>query len=186
MKITNTFQTTSRTAWRAWLRRHAKVEKDVWLIYYRKGSGHTRISYNDAVEEALCFGWIDSTVKTYDSQRVAQRFSPRKPGSAVSQTNQERLIRLISQRKVTKDVLATLGNLNPEAFTIPADIRRALETSPKAWENFQRYSPSYQRIRAAYVDSGRRRPGQFQKRLRHLVAMTEKNKQFGFGIETYY
>ena len=186
MKITKTLQPLSRAAWRAWLLKHAKVEKEVWLVYPRKASGRPRISYNDAVEEALCFGWIDSTVKTLDAQHVVQRFSPRKSGSGYSQTNQERLRRLIKQHKVSKDVLKTLEDIKPEEYELPADIRRALQANPKAWANFQRYSPSYQRIRAAYVDSGRRRPGQFQKRLRHLVSMTEQNKQFGFCIESYY
>jgi uncharacterized protein YdeI (YjbR/CyaY-like superfamily) len=149
MKITKTFQTSSRAAWRAWLRKHAKVEKEVWLVYPRKASGRARISYNDAVEEALCFGWVDSPVKTLDAQHVVQRFSPRKRGSGYSQTNQERLRRLIKQHKVSKEVLKTLEELKPEEYELPPDIRRALQASPKAWANFQRYSPSYQRIRAA-------------------------------------
>ncbi|HOU16238.1 MAG TPA: YdeI/OmpD-associated family protein [Anaerolineae bacterium] len=186
MKITKTFYTSDRKVWRKWLEEHSETEKEVWLVYYRKQSGKARISYNDAVEEALCFGWIDSTVKTYDAERTVQKFSPRKPNSTYSQPNKERLQRLIKQHKVSEAVLATLGDITTEGFTMPDDILQALKANPQAWENFQRYSGSYQRIRIAYIESARRRPGEFEKRLKHFLEMTEKNKQFGFGIETYF
>jgi uncharacterized protein YdeI (YjbR/CyaY-like superfamily) len=159
MKITKTFYSANRTAWREWLKKHCKTEKEVWLIYYRKQSGKTRLAYNDAVEEALCFGWIDSTVKTYDAERTVQRFSPRRRNSPYSQTNKERLQRLINQRQVSQAVLAALDGISKEAFTIPHDILHALKANTQAWENFQRYSGSYQRIRIAYIDSARKRPG---------------------------
>ena len=186
MKITKTFYTPNRQTWREWLKQHSKSEKEVWLIYYRKESGKARLSYNDAVEEALCFGWIDSTVKSYDADRIVQKFSPRKRNSPYSQTNKERLQRLIHRRKVSKDVLVTLGDISTEGFTIPDDILRALQANRKAWVNFQGYSGSYQRIRIAYIDSGRKRPGEFEKRLKHFLDMTAQDKQFGFGIETYF
>jgi uncharacterized protein YdeI (YjbR/CyaY-like superfamily) len=186
MKITQTFYAPNRKAWREWLKKHARAEKDVWLIYYRKKSGKTRISYNDAVEEALCFGWIDSTIKTYDAERTVQRFSPRKPKSPYSQTNKERMQRLIGQGKVSKAVLTTLGDISTDGFKIPGDILRVLKANSQAWENFQRYSHPYQRIRIAYIDSARERPGEFEKRLKHFLEKTAKDKQYGFGIETYF
>src|SRR5512139_2883498 len=127
MNITRTLYVTDRKKWRAWLRKHYRTEKDIWLVYYRKETGRPRIAYEDAVEEALCFGWIDSTVKKLDEKRFAQRFSPRRPGRPYSQTNQERLRRLIRQKKVMKEVLATLGDLSGETFTIPRDILKALK-----------------------------------------------------------
>jgi uncharacterized protein YdeI (YjbR/CyaY-like superfamily) len=75
MEITKTFYTQNRKAWRDWLKAHYQTEKEIWLIYYRRQTGKSRISYNDAVEEALCFGWIDSTVKNFDVNRIAQKFS---------------------------------------------------------------------------------------------------------------
>ena len=87
---------------------------------------------------------------------------------------------------VMPDLLATLDGISTEEFEIPADIFQALRAREQAWHNFQRYSGSYQRIRVAYVDSARDRPGEFEKRLRHLVRMTEQNKQFGHDIEKYY
>ena len=186
MKITKTFYTPNRRTWRQWLKKHSRSEKEVWLIYYRKESGKARIAYNDAVEEALCFGWIDSIVKSCDAERIVQKFSPRKRNSPYSQTNKERLQRLIRRRQVSKDVLVSVGDIATEGFTIPDDILRVLKANRKAWANFQNYSGSYQRIRIAYIDSARNRPGEFEKRLKHFLDMTAKGKQFGFGIETYF
>src|SRR5512134_2175288 len=111
MKITNTLQVTDRKAWRAWLRKHYKTEKDIWVVYYRKATGKPRIEYNDAVEEALCFGWVDSTQKTIDEKRTAQRFSPRKPKSPYSPANKERLRKLVRQRRVIKEIRDTLDGV---------------------------------------------------------------------------
>ena len=175
---------TNRKEWRAWLKKHYKSEKEVWLVYYRKHTGQPRIPYNEAVEGALCFGWIDSTVKSIDEDRFAQRFSPRNPKSRYSQANRERLTALAKQGKVMNEVMATLGDLAEEEFEIPTDI---LEASKDAWKNFQGFSQSYIRIRIAFIDAARSRPQEFEKRLRYFIQMAEKNKQFGFGgIEKYY
>lgn len=186
MKITKTLYISSRKAWRDWFKKHYKDEKEIWLVYYRKQGGKPRISYNDAVEEALCFGWIDSTVKSLGAERIAQKFSPRKPKSGYSQANKERLRWLAARGKVMKDVLVTMGDLAEEEFKIPADILKTLRANQQAWRNFQRYSGSYQRIRIAFVDAARKRRAEFQKRLKHFIRMTERNKQFGYGIEKYY
>jgi uncharacterized protein YdeI (YjbR/CyaY-like superfamily) len=186
MEITRTFYASDRKTWRNWLAEHHKTEKEIWLIYYRKQSGKERISYNDAVEEALCFGWIDSTVKKMDSERIAQRFTPRNPRSEYSQTNKERLRWLVEGGQVLPEVLASLGDILTEDFDIPADILQALQEDEQAWNNFQKFPGTYQRIRVAYVDGVRKRPGEFEKRLRHLIEMTAKNKKFGYGIEKFY
>jgi uncharacterized protein YdeI (YjbR/CyaY-like superfamily) len=179
---------TTRQEWRTWLKKHYKSETEVWLVYYKKHSGKPRIAYNDAVEEALCFGWIDSTVKTIDKDSFAQRFSMRKPKSRYSQANTERLRALARQGKVVKEVLASLGDLlEEEAFEIPPNILKALKASKEAWKNFQGFSSAYIRIRIAFIDAARKRPQEFEKRLRYFIQMTEKNKQFGFGgIEKHY
>ncbi len=185
--MNNALYVTHRKEWRDWLKKHYKTEREVWLVYYKKHTGKPRIPYNEAVEEALCFGWIDSTVKRIDDDRFAQKFSVRNPKSPYSQANRERLKELVKQGKVAKDVLAILGNLAEEEFEIPPDILKAIRASKKAWKNWQGFSPSYIRIRIAYVDGARNRPQEFEKRLRYLIQMTEKNKQFGFGgIDKYY
>ena len=178
---------TNGREWRDWLKRHYKSEKEVWLVYYKKHTGKPRIPYNDAVEEALCFGWIDSTVRTIDEDRYAQRFSLRNPKSPYSQANKERLRDLVKQGRVVDEVLATLGNLAEEQFEIPPDILKAIKANKKAWKNFQAFSPPYVRIRIAFVAAARKRPQEFTKRLGYFIEMTEKNRQFGFGgIEKYY
>ncbi len=186
MEVSETLYVNNRDDWRSWLESHYKTESEIWLVYYRKESGKPRIPYNEAVEEALCYGWIDSITRTIDQERYAQRFTPRKPAGKYSQTNKERLKRLIQQGKVIPEVLAILENVDLETFEYPADIMLALRENEQAWENFQSYSGSYQRIRIAYIDGARDRPGEYEKRLQHLLKMTEQNKQFGFGIEDYY
>ena len=131
----NILDAANRAAWRAWLKANFKTAREVWLVFYRKGSGKARIPYNDAVEEALCFGWIDSNVRRLDDERFVQRFSPRRPGSAYSPANLERLKRLVAQRKVEKSVAASLPALNdtrrPRLVVAP-DILAAIKADPQA------------------------------------------------------
>ena len=185
--MVNILYLSNRKDWRKWLRKNYKTEKEIWLIYYKKESGKPRIPYNDAVEEALCFGWIDSTVKAIDKERFAQRFSPRNPKSQYSQANKERLKDLIAQGKVMRDVLPTLGDVSPDQFVIPKDILKTIKSNKRAWHNFQGFSEAYCRIRIAFIDGARERPAEFQKRLNYFIKMTEENKHFGFGgIDKYY
>ena len=187
MEISKTLHITNRNDWRAWLKKNYKIEKEIWLVYYKKATGKPRVEYNDAVEEALCFGWIDSIVKTLDEERTVQRFSPRKPKAKYSQANKERLRSLVGQGKVTKEVLNSLDDILMEKFEFPPDILKIIQVNKEAWKNFQAFSDSYVRIRIAFIDGARKRPEEFQKRLRHFIEMTEKNKMFGFGgIEKHY
>jgi len=187
MEITKTLHVTNRKDWRKWLRQHYKTEKEIWLVYHKKETGKPRIVYNDAVEEALCFGWIDSTLKTLDENRSAQRFSPRKPKSKYSAANKERLRKLIKQRKVIKEVRETLGDILDEKFEVPKDILKAIKGNKEAWNSFQKFSDAYIRIRIGFIDGARKRPEEFKKRLRYFIKMTEKNKQYGFGgIEKHF
>jgi uncharacterized protein YdeI (YjbR/CyaY-like superfamily) len=172
MNITKTLYVTNRKDWRNWLIKHYQTEKEIWLVYYKKESGKERILYNDAVEEALCFGWIDSTIKGIDDQRFAQRFSPRNPKSRISQANKERLNKLIDQGKVRKDVLATLGDISSINFKISPDILKAIKADKEAWKNFQKFSPAYKRIRVGFIEGARNRPEEFQKRLSYFIKMT--------------
>ena len=182
-----TLYVTDRKKWRAWLRKNHKTAKEIWLVYYKTGSGKARIAYNDAVEEALCFGWIDSTVRTIDEQRFAQRFSPRKPKSKYSPANKERLRSLLKQKKVIKEVRETLGDLAAEKFVISKDILAEIKSNKQAWKHFQKFSAAYKRIRIGFIEGARKRPAEFKKRLAYFIKMTEQNKQFGFGgIEKHY
>lgn len=187
MEITQTLYVTNPNDWRKWLKKHYKTEKEIWLVYFKKESGKPRIAYNDAVEEALCFGWIDSIVKKLDKESTVQRFSPRKPNAKYSQANIERLRTLVAKQKVIKEVTESVRDVLNEKFKIPPDILKAIKVNKEAWKNFQKFSASYKRIRIAFIDGARNRPQEFQKRLRYFIQMTEKNKMFGFGgIEKHY
>jgi len=183
MELGKTLYAADRKAWRAWLVKNRHREKEIWLVYYRKSSGKPRIPYNDAVEEALCFGWIDSTVKQLDDEKFAQRFSPRRPKSQLSQANKERIRKLIAEKRMTKSGLAAIAHaFKPDSnFTIPPDILRALKENPDAWRHFQRLPASYVRIRIGYIESQRRHGREaFLISLRNFIRMTARNKRFGF------
>lgn len=187
MKPGKTFYTADRKAWRAWLAAHYGKEKEIWLVFPKKASGRPRLPYNDAVEEALSFGWIDSIAKRIDEETFAQRFSPRNPKSAYSEANKMRLRKLAKEGKVIPPVLAALKGVLGEKFTIAPDILEAIRSNRQAWKHFRKFSPGYKRIRVAFIEGARKRPGEFKKRLAYFIKMTERNKQFGFGgIEKYY
>jgi uncharacterized protein YdeI (YjbR/CyaY-like superfamily) len=186
MDITETVYASTREEWRTWLEGNHATSSEVWLISYRKGSGRPSLPYDVAVEEALCFGWIDSIRKSVDDSRYAQRFSPRLPGSAYSQTNKERLARLAKEGRLAPALQDDLENHRPEEYEIPEDIVAALKSNQSAWEFFEGTSPSYQRIRAAYVDVARDRPEEYKRRLVNLIRKCADRKQFGYHIEDFY
>ena len=187
MEIGETLYIHRRADWRRWLKRNYRSADEIWLEYPTVDSGRPRIGYNDAVEEALCFGWIDSIIKSYRPDSRAQRFSPRRPRSGYSQLNKERLARLLAAGKVMPEVADALpDDVDPTRFELPADIVAALKAEPGAWDFFQATSPAYQRIRAAHVDDARVRPEEFDKRLANLVRRCARGQRFGHGIEPYY
>lgn len=186
MEVGETLYVATGEEWRAWLEAHWDSAPEIWLVSYRKGAGRPSLPYDVAVREALCFGWIDSTRKSLDGERYAQRFTPRRPGSGYSQTNLERLARLIDAGRVAAHVAEDLGDVRPEAYRIPDDIAAALEADPAAWANWLAFTPPYRRIRAAYVDGARDRGEEFGKRLKNLVKQTAEGRQFGYGIDEFY
>lgn len=186
MKIGKTLYVVDRKDWRSWLAKNHDTKKELWLIYYKKSSGKPRIPYNDAVEEALCYGWIDSTVKSIDEEKFAQRFTPRKPASLLSEMNKERIRRLIKQKKMTciglKAVAKTFDQSkdHAEKLAIAPDILKALKAYTQAWENFQKFTDGYKKVRIGYIESQRsHNDAMFQKSLQYFVKMTAKNKKFG-------
>jgi uncharacterized protein YdeI (YjbR/CyaY-like superfamily) len=182
-----TLYVTDRKDWREWLQKNFDKEKEVWLVFPKKASGKPRISYNNAVEEALCFGWIDSKVKALDEENSAQRFSPRNPKSCYSQANKERLRWLLKENLLHPSMQETAKKVLEEKFVFPLDIIDALKADETAWKNYQRFSSAYKRIRVAYIDAARKRPEEFKKRLANFIEKTKENKQIGFGgIQKYY
>jgi uncharacterized protein YdeI (YjbR/CyaY-like superfamily) len=183
VKVTRTLYVNRVAAWRAWLRKHHKTSREIWLIFYRKSSNKPGISYNDAVDEALCFGWIDSIQKRIDEDRRAQRFSPRRPGSKTSEMNKARARRLVRERRMTTAGLAAIGSLKTQRLVVAADINAAFERDPIAWKRFSRFPAAYRRIRLAFVEGARDRPAEFRRRLGNLVRKSAKNERFGMVRE---
>ena len=182
------FYTSSREAWRTWLFKNYRTQKEVWFVFPMKESGEESLSYNDAVEEALCFGWIDSTIKHIDRTHRAQHFTPRKKGSAYSRPNIERLIWLEKNNLLMDEIRAEVLPLLRSPYVFPDDIITSIKSDLRAWENFQTLSDGYKRIRIAYIDASRKRPEEFRKRLENFIAKTRDGKLIkGFGgIEKYY
>jgi len=188
MTNNKTLYVTTRKEWRDWLNDNFDKATEIWLVYPKKSAGKIRIPYNDAVEEALCFGWIDSTVKALDNNNTIQRFTPRNPKSDYSQANKERLKWLLDKNMIHPSLEKIVRQTINQKFLFPSDIIEAIRNDRIAWRNYQLFSDSYKRIRIAYIESARNRPDEFKKRLSSFIDKTRKNKLIkGYGgIEKYY
>ena len=183
-----TLYVTTREQWRDWLNNNFDKIKEIWLVYPGKKSGNIRILYNDAVEEALCFGWIDSTVRALDNNNTIQRFTPRNPKSDFSQANKERLKWLSDRKMIHPSLEKQVKTIIGRKFIFPDDIIDAVKRDKTSWINFKQFSESYKRIRIAYIEGARNRPDEFRKRLSYFLGKTRENKLIkGFGgIDKYY
>ena len=171
-----------RRQWRDWLAGHFESESEVWFVFPTKDSGEEGVSYNDAVEEALCFGWIDSTAGTLDSTHQIRRFTPRKKGSPYSRPNIERLIWLDANGMIHPKVRESVIGLIQTPYAFPEDILSAIRGDEMAWKNYLLFPESYRRIRVAYIDAARKRPEEFARRLSNFIDKTKRNKQIvGYG-----
>ena len=188
MTVQDTLYVTTRKQWRDWLSDNFDKTKEIWLVYPKKKTGKIRILYNDAIEEALCFGWIDSTVKTFDKDHTIQRFTPRKPKSNFSQANIERLKWLLDKNMIHSSLEKDVHYIISREFIFSNDIIDTIKKDKAAWTNYQKLSESYKRIRIAYIEGARLRPDEFKKRLSNFLDKTRDNKLIkGFGgIEKYY
>lgn len=184
----DTFTTDNRMEWRDYLSKHFETSKEIWFIFPVNEAGEDCISYNDAVEEALCFGWIDSTNKYYDDFHRARRFTARKKGSSYSQPNIERLIWLESHGMLHPKVREAVLPLITKPFVFPKDIIEVIQKDENVWNNFLKFTDSYRRIRVAYIDASRDRPDEFRRRLENFIEKTRNNtliRGYG-GIDKYY
>lgn len=172
-----------RSEWRKWLENHA-VSSGVWLIYYKKGSGKPSVSYDEAVEEALCFGWIDSRVNALDDQRYMQFFSPRKPKSSWSKLNKQRVAQLIQNGLMTATGLEKIeaakrdGSWNLldaiEDLQLSADIMAALDSNKTASDNFMAFSTSVKKNIVRWIESAKRPETRLQ-RIAETVTLAAQN-----------
>jgi len=182
------FRACDRKVWREWLRENFLAKKEVWLVFPTKAAGEESVSYNDAVEEALCFGWIDGQAASLDATHGLRRFTPRRKASGYSRPNIERLIWLEENKMIHPSVRESVLPLINAPYVFPEDILDALKSDDTVWTNYQNFQEPYKRIRIAYIDAARERPEEFRKRLDSFIRKTAENKIIsGFGgIEKYY
>jgi uncharacterized protein YdeI (YjbR/CyaY-like superfamily) len=170
--------------WRKWLTDHHQLESEVWLIFHKQRTGVTSIDYLDAVDEALCFGWIDSLIRRIDDARYARKFTPRKPDSKWSSINRKRYAELkASGRLMPAGLDRSPTNKSgdaprPAGSTLPAYIQGALKKSPGAQRFFESLAPSYRRLYIAWIDSAKRQETKL-RRLQKAIRLLEKGKALG-------
>jgi uncharacterized protein YdeI (YjbR/CyaY-like superfamily) len=178
-----------RDEWRIWLEQHYKSESGVWLLFYKKHAEKIGVSYTVAVEEALCFGWIDSTLKSIDKEKHMIKFSPRKQKSVWSKINKEKAEMLIASGKMMPAGLekieeAKRNGLWHSAYTnkvkekMPLDLKQALQKNPAAWEYFQGLANSYRNMYIGWINSAKTKETR-KKRLREVVLRSSKNMKPG-------
>jgi uncharacterized protein YdeI (YjbR/CyaY-like superfamily) len=179
------FYASNREEWRAWLEQNHATARGVWLIYYKQNSGKPRVAYDEAVEEALCFGWVDSKPNSLDEERYMQLFSPRKPKSPWSKLNKQRVERLIEEGLMAPAGLEKIeaakqdGSWNAydaiEDLQVPEDLQQALTANEDAGRNFEAFSNTTRKQILWYITSAKR-PETRQKRIEEIVANAAINK----------
>jgi uncharacterized protein YdeI (YjbR/CyaY-like superfamily) len=187
--ILNKIYLPTREAWREWLAENHCREQEVWLIYYKKHTGRPRVAYNDAVDEALCFGWVDSLVRRLDQDTYAQKFTPRKEDSRWSQHNINRADKLIASGKMTaagmRKINAAKKNGNwfkpvrvPRFSEVPVELLAALQENEAAQQNFNKLAASYKNQMIGWIVSAKKDETR-QRRIREVIGLLEKNKKLG-------
>ncbi len=180
---------TNRKDWREWLKINHDSQKEIWLVFYKKHTGKKRIPYEDAVEEALCFGWIDSIVKRIDEEKYAQKFTPRRSNSQWSEVNKKRVMKMIKVKKMTKAGLIKIKQAkkngkwsevaaNKKEFVLTPDIKKVLTANKKAWENFNKLAPSYKKNYIGWITSAKKKETR-DKRLKEALKTLERGKKLG-------
>jgi uncharacterized protein YdeI (YjbR/CyaY-like superfamily) len=184
------FHAKDRKAWRKWLEKNHAKSPGIWLIYYKKTSGKKRLEYNDAVEEALCFGWIDSTARPLDDEKYMQRFTPRKPKSGWSNLNKQRIERISEQGLIMAAGLEKIeiakknGSWESldkiyapvDQLQIPRDLEKAFSKNKKAKINFENF-PVFTRRQFLYWINSAKRDETRKARVKHAALMCAANKK---------
>jgi len=179
-------QPASRAEWRQWLAQHHASSPGVWLVYFKKASGQPSVTYAEAVEEALCFGWIDSHPRKLDADRTQLLFTPRKPRSGWSKVNKERLQRLEAAGLLMPAGLAAIARAKQngawesldaaEAGLVPEDLAAALAANAAALANFEAFSPSARKMILSWI-FGAKRPETRAHRVAEAVRLAALNKR---------
>jgi uncharacterized protein YdeI (YjbR/CyaY-like superfamily) len=189
LRITEKLYTTSRNDWRAWLKENHVAKKEVWLVHYKRHTGKPSISYDDAVEEALCFGWIDSIIKKVDEEKFVRRFTPRKGKSKWSEANKRRAKEMIKNGKMTRVGLERIREAKSigewfkttpprTELEIPPYIGAAFAASEKALDNFNDLAKGYRRQLVGWITSAKREETR-KSRLAEAIRLLEHNEKLG-------
>ncbi len=187
MKITQTFSAPDRVKWREWLTEHAGTESEVWLVYQKAGTGIPSISYSDSLEEALCFGWVDSLIQKIDEEKYARKFTPRKSGSKWSELNKHLVVKLVKEGRMTEAGLAKVEFSLDEApsarpkrpdLPLPDWLKAGLMTNPRAWENFCRLPASHRRNYILWISDAKKEETR-QRRIQEAIGRLERNETLG-------
>lgn len=178
-----TLEVQDRIQWRAWLEHHHMSSNGVWLVLYKKHTRMESIPYEDAVREALCFGWIDSLIKRIDEDRHAHKFTPRKPSSRWSEINRKRWAELRHAGLLTPAGIAAAPTGNgyaplPKVPDLPAYIAKALQMNSPAWAFFQELAPTYRRQFVGWIHLAKR-PETREKRIRESITLLAARNKLG-------
>jgi uncharacterized protein YdeI (YjbR/CyaY-like superfamily) len=178
------FYASNRKEWRNWLKKNYAREKKVWLLIYHKDSETPSVYYNEAVEEALCFGWIDSRPNKNDAESFYLSFSPRKPKSVWSKLNKDRVKKLIAEGKMHESGLKVIAQAKKtgmwDALTkidnleMPDDLLKAFRKNKVAFDNYKKFPPSSKKIILGWIDSAKRSETR-QKRIQETIALAQEN-----------
>lgn len=180
----------NKNEWHNWLAKNYDKANDVWLVYYKKHTGKPTISYDEALDEALCFGWIDSTVNKIDDEKYMQRWTPRRAGSIWSERNYNKIKKLAREGRMTKegldaakDVLSGKIKAEPASISddtvMPKEMEKLLKKNKTAWENFDKFSPSTKKLFYYSIESAKR-PETREKRLKKALKAAIDNNKFGY------
>ena len=179
-----TLDVRSRKEWRKWLKVNHASRAEIWLIFHKRHTGVTSLGYNDAVEEALCFGWIDSLVRRLDDARYARKFTPRKARSKWSAINRRRYTDLASRGLLAAPGLERAPTSRSgdaprtRVAALPSYIEERLKTCPRAWRYFTQLAPSYRRMYIGWIDSAKRDETK-HRRLREAINLLAARKNLG-------
>ncbi|HEU4491856.1 MAG TPA: YdeI/OmpD-associated family protein [Jiangellales bacterium] len=160
------FHPESREQWRAWLADHHDTERGAWLVSWKQATGRPSLPYEAMIEEALCFGWVDSTVRTLDSERSMMLMTPRKPTSTWARTNKDRVERLLAAGLMQPAGIAAVEAAKAngswtvldsvDALEVPDDLAAALDAEPGARAAYEGFSPSNRKMILWWVKSAKR------------------------------
>jgi uncharacterized protein YdeI (YjbR/CyaY-like superfamily) len=174
----------NRAEWREWLAQNHDTAPGVWLIYWKKSTGKPTVTYDEVVEECLCYGWIDSKAQTLDNERYRQLITPRKPKSVWSKVNKERIERLLAQNQIQPPGLAKITAAQNdgswtllddiEALIIPPDLQTVLIANPPAVENFNAFNRTAKRNILQWIASAKR-PQTRQQRITETARLAAEN-----------